>query len=144
VLRQEGRRDEGRGGPGKLIARALELSWVVDLREEIESDFSVFHQIRDPLGELDGPGFYRYARQLHRYFGAVAHAIAEKRTQQHVDDAPAAQGPTESAPAGGLDPILAAVIPRGARVQYVADPRVAAAQTDEGRRQGFASVSYLA
>lgn len=141
MLREDRRGHEGRGGPGKLIARALELSWVVDFQEEIESDFSVFHQIRDPLRQLDGPRFYAYARQLHHYGGALASAIAEKRATQHGDVQAA---PPESTPAGELDPILAAVIPRGARVQYVADPRVAAARTDEGRHQGFASVSYLA
>jgi hypothetical protein len=148
VLRQGRRRDQGRGGPGKLIARALALSWVVDFREEIESDFSVFHGFRlgldDILAQIEGPRFYRLARQLRHYNGAVNAAAAAKHPPAPTADQLAwLQRDATPAAAPELDPILAAVIPRGARVQHISNPQVAAAMTREGQAHGFPGVQHL-
>lgn len=48
--------------------------WVIDLADEIESDLSAFHRIDDPMS-LDSPRYFRLARQLHAYHGAVRSAL---------------------------------------------------------------------
>ncbi len=45
--------------------------WVVDHLEDLESDFSVFHRVDDPLS-LPGPEFFRKALRLSAYTGVMA------------------------------------------------------------------------
>jgi hypothetical protein len=45
--------------------------WVVDHLADLESDFSVFHRVDDPLS-LPGPEFFRKAFRLSAYSGVMA------------------------------------------------------------------------
>jgi len=47
---------------------------VIGYLDEIESDLSRFHRVADPMG-MDSPRFFRLARLLASYDGALAHAI---------------------------------------------------------------------
>jgi hypothetical protein len=52
--------------------------WVVDHLADIESDFSVFHRVDDPLA-LAGPEFFRKAYRLGAYSGVMAARIAAQK-----------------------------------------------------------------
>ena len=45
--------------------------WMADHRRDIESDFSVFHHIRNPEETLDGPEYFELAERLPYYAGAI-------------------------------------------------------------------------
>jgi hypothetical protein len=49
--------------------------WVVDHLADIESDFSVFHRVDDPLS-LAGPEFFRKTYRLSAYSGVLAARVA--------------------------------------------------------------------
>lgn len=49
--------------------------WVLDHLADIESDFSVFHRIDDPLS-LSGPEFFRKAYRLSAYRGVMYARVA--------------------------------------------------------------------
>jgi hypothetical protein len=49
--------------------------WVVNHLADIESDFSVFHRVDDPLS-LSGPEFLRKAHRLAAYAGVLAARVA--------------------------------------------------------------------
>jgi hypothetical protein len=57
--------------------------WVVDHLEDLESDFSVFHRIDDPLS-LPGPEFFRKAHRVGAYEGVMTARIAKA----HKNSAP--------------------------------------------------------
>lgn len=59
--------------------------WVLDLLDEVESDFSVFHKIERPL-ELDSPRFFRLVNQLAHYNGAVRGQLIAQRTSAGPTD----------------------------------------------------------
>ncbi len=48
---------------------------MIDYLDEIESDMSRFHQVVDPL-RMDSPRFFRFARLLPAYGGALYAAMA--------------------------------------------------------------------
>ena len=52
--------------------------WVLDYLDEIESDFSVFHRVDDPMA-LGSPRYFRLARLLGRYDGALRCALDLER-----------------------------------------------------------------
>jgi hypothetical protein len=49
--------------------------WTVNHLADIESDFSVFHRVDDPLA-LAGPEFFRKAVRLAAYTGVMAARVA--------------------------------------------------------------------
>lgn len=60
------------------MARAVELMWILDHREDVESDFRVFHPYlyhEDPSNTaeslLDGPLFFTLAERLPNYRGVL-------------------------------------------------------------------------
>lgn len=56
---------------------------MVDYIDDIASDFSVFHGIRD-ITTLDGPAFFRLAFRLTAYQGVMA---ARRATAMHAEQA---------------------------------------------------------
>lgn len=74
---------QGRPGPGPLVARAVELSWIADYEPEVASDLSALHRIDDPMS-MDCARYFRLAELLPAYEGAVRMAalrdVRESRT----------------------------------------------------------------
>lgn len=58
--------------------------WVVDHLADIESDFSVFHRVDDPLS-LAGPEFFRKAYRLPAYPGVLAARVVAQETRSRPD-----------------------------------------------------------
>lgn len=55
--------------------RELTAPWIAELRDEIESDLSVFHRVEE-WESMPGPRFIRLVSLLPAYGGAVAQALA--------------------------------------------------------------------
>jgi hypothetical protein len=66
--------------------------WVVTHLADIESDFAVFHQVRDPLS-LPGPEFFRKALRLSAYSGVMAARVMA--AHERSGRGPAASRPAE-------------------------------------------------
>lgn len=65
---------------------------MVDHLEDIESDFSVFHRVVDPLA-LPGPEFFRKAHRLSAYSGVLAARLMAARDRSGAGtSAPSAWG----------------------------------------------------
>lgn len=69
--------------------------WVVDHLADIESDFSVFHRVDDPLS-LSGPTFFRKAHRLAAYSGALAARVAASQTRSQPSHRAPGAGSGES------------------------------------------------
>jgi ribonuclease BN (tRNA processing enzyme) len=65
--------------------------WVVDHLADIESDFSVFHRVDDPLA-LAGPEFFRKAYRLGAYSGVMAVRIAAQKDRSRPAESRIASG----------------------------------------------------
>lgn len=52
------------------------MSWVLDHLEDLESDFSAIHGIRD-MYSLPGPQFFSLAMRMSAYRGVMAARVAE-------------------------------------------------------------------
>jgi hypothetical protein len=59
--------------------------WMVDYRDEIDSDLSVFHRIDDPQG-IPSSRYFRLAWHLASYDGAVAAAIRAEHQQDEPEE----------------------------------------------------------
>lgn len=79
---------------------------MLDYLDEIESDLSVFHQVRD-LEELDAPRFYRWATQLPHYDGALRGRLRMEMARDKAAPQPAAAA--SPAPADVHPEVLAAM-----------------------------------
>lgn len=73
--------------------------WVLAYIDEVCSDFSVYHRI-DDVDRLDAPTFFRLAKLLPAYNGALAARIAERERQQQPQRPAAYPQPTGTAPDG--------------------------------------------
>lgn len=62
--------------------------WTVVHLEDIESDFSVFHRVDDPLS-LAGPEFFRKATRLSAYAGVLAARVAAREHSHNPTGRPA-------------------------------------------------------
>ncbi len=60
---------------------------MVGYLDEIESDLSRFHQVADPMA-LDSPRFFRLARLLPVYGGALANALERDRRAEQPEPSP--------------------------------------------------------
>lgn len=95
-----------------------EVDWVLDLLDEIESDFSVFHRV-DDMYALSASTFFARFRMLSAYGGAFARSLAsEAAAQLHT------QGATSSpqrAVDGDTPPDVVAAMQRQALERMYAD-----------------------
>lgn len=64
--------------------------WTVNHLADIESDFSVFHRVDDPLS-LSGPRFFRMAHRLPAYSGVLAARVANAQRRSGAST-PGARG----------------------------------------------------
>lgn len=81
------------------------MIWVVDHLEDIESDFSAFHRVDDPLS-LPGPEFFRKAIRLSAYSGVMAIRVHD--AQEGGRGAGSAPAHTEKAKQVPLSQVMAA------------------------------------
>lgn len=70
--------------------------WTVDHLADIESDFSVFHRVDDPLS-LSGPEFFRKAHRLPAYSGVLAARVAAQHERSGAGSG-RSSGATKSVP----------------------------------------------
>lgn len=68
--------------------------WVIDHLADIESDFSVFHRVDDPLS-LAGPEFFRKAYRLSAYSGVLAARVAAAQDRSAPATRPSGHGGRE-------------------------------------------------
>ena len=55
---------------GKLTRRAVEVLWVLDYLDDLESDFSVFHRVLD-IYSLPSRKFFAFAVRISAYDGVM-------------------------------------------------------------------------
>jgi hypothetical protein len=97
--------------------------WILDLLDDVESDFSVFHGIEDPMS-MEAPRFFRLAERLVHYDGAVRHSMA---LALH-----------EAREAGVVEPEPRRELDEGSPARLEA----LAASSEAGHRQGFPAIEY--
>lgn len=62
-----------------------EVLWLSDLRDDVESDLSVFHRIEE-METMPAPRFLRLACRLHAYSGAVAARWRLRESEQQAPE----------------------------------------------------------
>lgn len=83
------------------MERAVEIMWVLEYMDDLESDFSAIHGIRDMYTELDGPKFFKFATRIMAYDGVLA-SRAEALNEQESNGTSTQN--TAAAPARRSDP----------------------------------------
>lgn len=78
---------------------------MLDCRVEIESDFSVFHRVDDPL-QLPSSRFFEFAELLPAYQGATAIGLRALLQRQEQPDEAAMAAPVAVAPGERLLPAV--------------------------------------
>jgi hypothetical protein len=62
--------------------RVVQVVWVLDYLDDLESDFSVFHRV-DDIYSMPGPRFFRLAIRLPKYKGVLQMRLMEEYEQAH-------------------------------------------------------------
>jgi hypothetical protein len=85
---------------------------MLDHIADIDSDFSVFHGIRNPRKKLSAPKYFSLAYRLAHYRGAMRDHVTARHNEQQDIGKQSEMGPRRSTPAksAGVNPATAGLM----------------------------------